>query len=132
MTDLSLSLEKAARMALEAITQYLSESPDPSEETVEGLCDARAALRERLAQPEQTVSMTEYKRLQDLVTRQGIRLMEYESAQPEQEPFCYHDGRNIVGKEYAGHSDVFPLYTTPPAPAQQQPVAKTKAAGEQA
>ena len=40
------------------------------------------ALRERLAQPEQTVSMTEYKRLQDLVTSQGIRLMEYESAQP--------------------------------------------------
>ena len=98
------------------------------------------ALRERLAQPEQTVSMTEYKRLQDLVTSQGIRLMEYESAQPEQvkfkctvvdddhpdgvplskwgrhpdqEPFCYHDGRNIVGKEYADHSDVFPLYTAP-------------------
>ncbi len=35
-------------------------------------------------------------------------------AQPEQEPFCYHDGRNIVGKEFADHSDVFPLYTTPP------------------
>jgi hypothetical protein len=32
----------------------------------------------------------------------------------EQEPFCYHDGRNIVGKEYADHSDVFPLYTEPP------------------
>ena len=105
---------------------------------------ATEAVRERLAQPEQTVSMTEYKRLQDLVTSQGIRLMEYESAQPEhvkfkctvvdddhpdgvplskwgrhhdQEPFCYHDGRNIVGKEYADHSDVFPLYTAPPAPA---------------
>jgi len=34
-------------------------------------------------------------------------------AQPEQEPFCYHDGRNIVGKEYAHHCDVFPLYTEP-------------------
>lgn len=33
--------------------------------------------------------------------------------QPEQEPFCYHDGRNIVGKEYADHSDVFPLYAEP-------------------
>ena len=21
-------------------------------------------------------------------------------AQPEQKPFCYHDGRNIVGKDY--------------------------------
>lgn len=34
-------------------------------------------------------------------------------AQPEREPFCYHDGRNIVGKEYADHSDVFPLYAEP-------------------
>lgn len=42
-------------------------------------------------------------------------------AQPEQEPFCYHDGRNIVGKEYADHSDVFPLYTAP-NPEQQKPV----------
>ena len=32
----------------------------------------------------------------------------------QQEPFCYHDGRNIVGKEFADHSDVFPLYTSPP------------------
>ena len=46
-------------------------------------------------------------------------------AQPEQEPVkfnCtvvddahYHDGRNIVGKEYADHSDVFPLYARPQA-----------------
>ena len=42
-------------------------------------------------------------------------------AQPEQKPFCYHDGRNIVGKEYADHSDVFPLYTSP-NPEQQKPV----------
>lgn len=35
-------------------------------------------------------------------------------AHPEQKPFCYHDGRNIVGKEFADHSDVFPLYTAPP------------------
>ena len=74
---------------------------------------AITALRERLAKPEQTISMTEYKRLQDLVTSQGIRLMEYDSAHPKQEPFCYHDGRNIVGKEFADHSDVFPLYTSP-------------------
>ena len=42
-------------------------------------------------------------------------------AQPEQEPFCFHDGRNIVGKEYADHSDVFPLYTSPNLE-QQKPV----------
>ena len=29
----------------------------------------------------------------------------------KQEPFCYHSGRNIVGKKFAHHSDVFPLYT---------------------
>ena len=33
----------------------------------------------------------------------------------DQRPFCYHDGRNIVGKEYADHSDVFPLYARPQA-----------------
>lgn len=36
----------------------------------------------------------------------------------DQQPFCYHDGRNIVGKDFAEHSDVFPLYTAP-QPAQQ-------------
>ena len=36
------------------------------------------------------------------------------NASAAQEPFCYHDGRDIVGKEYAHHSDVFPLYTAPP------------------
>ena len=34
---------------------------------------------------------------------------------PVQEPYCYHDGRNIVDKQFASHSDVFPLYTTQPA-----------------
>jgi plasmid stabilization system protein ParE len=34
-------------------------------------------------------------------------------AEPQQEPYCYHDGRNIVGKEFAHHSDVFPLFTAP-------------------
>ncbi len=26
-------------------------------------------------------------------------------------PFCHHDGRNVVDLEFAGDSDVFPLYT---------------------
>jgi hypothetical protein len=44
--------------------------------------------------------------------RQAIEKAAYE------QPFCYHDGRDIVGKEFADHSDVFPLYTSPP---QRQP-----------
>ena len=44
-----------------------------------------------------------------LITRLRERL-----AQPEQKPFCFHDGRNIVDKEFADHSDVFPLYTALP------------------
>jgi len=45
--------EEAMKLALEAITTYLSESPDPSEEAVEGLCDARALLRRALAEPQE-------------------------------------------------------------------------------
>jgi hypothetical protein len=36
------------------------------------------------------------------------------NAPSAQKPFCYHDGRNIVGKEFAQDCDVFPLYTDPP------------------
>jgi hypothetical protein len=36
------------------------------------------------------------------------------NAPSAQKPFCYHDGRNIVGKEFAQDCDVFPLYTAPP------------------
>lgn len=136
------NLRKAAEMALEALEGNCT-NPVADPEQAQKEDRAIAALRQALAQPErvqfkctvvdddhpngvplsqwgkqptleQTISMTEYKRLQDLVTSQGIRLMEYESAHPKQEPFCYYDGRNIVGKEFADHSDVFPLYTAPP------------------
>lgn len=43
---------------------------------------------------------------------EGVPLNQW-GKQQKQKPFCYHDGRNIVGKEYADHSDVFPLYTEP-------------------
>jgi hypothetical protein len=45
--------DEALKLALEAITTYLSESPDPSNEAVEGLCDAASAVRKALAAPVQ-------------------------------------------------------------------------------
>ena len=85
MTD----LRKAAEMALEALENIDRWLPTIGQRGLRDYeADAIQALRQALAQPEQTVSMGEYKRLQNLVTSQGIRLMEYES-QPEQEPFEY-------------------------------------------
>jgi hypothetical protein len=49
------------------------------------------------------------------VATDAATLLRERLAQPEQEPFCFHDGRNIVDKEFADHSDVFPLYTCPQA-----------------
>ena len=63
--------KEAMTKALEAITTYLSESPDPSEEAVEGLCDARALLRQALTDhTEQHLGMVKeqhkpYRPLQD-------------------------------------------------------------------
>lgn len=56
---------------------------------------------------------TQYPHMQKGYTVDAISALRERLAQPEQEPFCYHDGRNIVGKEYADHSDVFPLYAEP-------------------
>ena len=47
--------KEALKLALEAITTYLSESPDPSEKAVEGLCDAASAVRKALAAPAQEI-----------------------------------------------------------------------------
>ena len=78
---------------------------------------AITALQERLAQPEPV----QFKcTVVDDDHPDGVPLSKW-GRHPDQEPFCYHDGRNIVGKEYADHSDVFPLYTSP-NPEQQKPV----------
>lgn len=63
----------------------------------------------------------QYPHMQKGYTVDAITALRERLAQPEQKPFCYHDGRNIVGKEFADHSDVFPLYTSP-NPEQQKPV----------
>jgi hypothetical protein len=48
-----MSKDETLKLVLEAITTYLSESPDPSEKAVEGLCDAASAARKALAAPVQ-------------------------------------------------------------------------------
>jgi hypothetical protein len=78
---------------------------------------AMNALRERLAQPEQE-SVKFNCTVVDDDHPNGVPLSQW-GKQQKQKPFCYHDGRNIVGKEYADHSDVFPLYT---APTQRKPL----------
>jgi hypothetical protein len=50
-----MSKDETLKLVLEAITTYLSESPDPSEEAVEGLCDAASAVRKALAAPAQEI-----------------------------------------------------------------------------
>ena len=78
---------------------------------------AIAALSQTLEQPEQTVSLEEYKRLQRLVTSQGIRLMEYES---KQEPVAWmyvnKDGEceQIEFGDPFNDPSVTLLYTAPP------------------
>ena len=66
------------------------------------------SMLEQQAEPaRERVSMDEYKRLQGLVTSQGIRLMEYESKQPQQaepvEPVAWDvtkDGRLIYDYDF--------------------------------
>ena len=91
---------------------------------------AITALRAALAQQDEParewVSMDEYKRLQGLVTSQGIRLMEYESKQPQQaepvKPVAWMvytlDGKSVCVTDNPadfgeGHR-ALPLYTAPP------------------
>jgi len=123
------------QQALEAL-ELLSRLP--TDNALDYADNAITALRERLAQPVQepvaTVVARQYEdgtyagNALDWAGRNceddlpvGTKLYTSQHPKQEQEPFCYHDGRNIVGKEYADHSDVFPLYTSPNLE-QQKPV----------
>jgi hypothetical protein len=93
-----MTKDEALKLALEAITTYLSESPDASEEAVEGLWDAINVARKALAQTAQ------YRQANPLggpakvfdamaaAIRAGdkyesvLRQFGYQLAQPEQEP----------------------------------------------
>ena len=99
--------DKALRMALAALEwDYVGDKHQRKQ------CEAITAIREVLAQPEQE-SVKFNCTVVDDDNPNGVPLSKW-FRQPEREPFCYHDGRNIVGKEFADHSDVFPLYTSPP------------------
>ena len=51
---------------------------------------------------------------------EAIAILDAALAAPEQKPFCYHDGVNVVDPEFANDCDVFPLYThLMPEPAAQ-------------
>ena len=86
------ALRLASQQALEVL-KFCTPKPRPTDDDYaeQGWQEhnaAIAALRAALAQQAEPargwVSMDEYKRLQGLVTSQGIRLMEYESKQPQQ------------------------------------------------
>jgi len=98
MTDRELM-----QQALEALTEYDGTNGESKRKRV------LAALRERLAEPDYWQEEARRYAGNADYWRDKYNAL----AQPEQEPFCYHDGRNIVGKEYAHHCDVFPLYTEP-------------------
>ena len=70
--------------------------------------------RELMQQALEKLEFFAYMKSSSKNTKELITALRERLAQPEQKPFCFHDGRNIVGKEYADHSDVFPLYTAPP------------------
>jgi hypothetical protein len=142
-----MSDRELMQQALDALTVYDGTNGESKRKRV------LAALREKLAQPEQEPVATVVKRQYEDGTYAGNALdwvgrnceddfpvgtKLYTDPQPvkfnctvvdddhpngvplsqwgqqqKQKPFCYHDGRNIVGKEFADHSDVFPLYTAP-------------------
>lgn len=89
----------------------------------------KAAAELRRLYKEHAALEAEYKRLQKLVTSQGIRLMEYESEQPEQEPVAWmypSDYEKCLASEHVaevtsiectslrtGEKTTIPLYTQP-------------------
>jgi len=110
--------DKALKQVLEAITQYLAESPDPSEEAVEGLCDAASAARKALAQPEpydQTaLELCNVCGWKTLIPDDAC--LNCERAQPEQEPvawinWCAATGNRSVSFVCESELASQPLYT---------------------
>jgi len=89
---ITLTREEAQQLIDELWKSFNEEATKPN------LLSAIETLRAKLSEPEQIVPLAEYKKLQKLVTSQGIRLMEYES-QPESEP--------VAWKVWTVHNHIF-------------------------
>ena len=90
------------KLALEALEVATTPLAKDRQEVLRAITAIREALADHIGDANKMVEQSTCK-----------QALQVEQPAQQQEPFCYHDGRDIVGKEYADHSDVFPLYTAP-------------------
>ena len=113
---MSLDVMKQALEALEECTAYTSSeswSPSMTRDCEAAITALRAAI-EQAQRNEFNPDWDQVEALRESLREHMAEIQRLRAAiEQAQEPFCYHDGRNIVGKEFADHSDVFPLYTVP-------------------
>ena len=94
--------DEALKLALEALEVATTPLAKDRQEVLRAITAIREALADHIGDANKMVEQSTCK-----------QALQVEQPAQQQEPFCYHDGRDIVGKEYADHSDVFPLYTAP-------------------
>ena len=94
--------QEALKLALEALEVATTPLAKDRQEVLRAITAIREALADHIGDANKMVEQSTCK-----------QALQVEQPAQQQEPFCYHDGRDIVGKEYADHSDVFPLYTAP-------------------
>ena len=94
--------KEALKLALEALEVATTPLAKDRQEVLRAITAIREALADHIGDANKMVEQSTCK-----------QALQVEQPAQQQEPFCYHDGRDIVGKEYADHSDVFPLYTAP-------------------
>jgi hypothetical protein len=115
-----MTKDEALKLALEAITTYLSESPDASEEAVEGLWDAVNVARKALAQPEQPEPPPWWPAVENILKEYGLQAIDFVAdfkkalAQPEQKPMAWMDADGNVSDNNDHDCFPIPLYTFPP------------------